>query len=261
MADPSPQELLDFAERLAETSGRILRRYFRTSIKVDAKADASPVTIADRETETALREAIEARYPDHGILGEEFGTTRGQARHVWVLDPIDGTKSFVTGKPLFGTLIGLLREGAPFLGVIDQPILNERWTGVRDQETQFNKRPAKTSAGIELAQAAMYSTTPHMFEGKDASAYSRLAGQVRYPLFGTDCYAYGLLAIGFADLVVEAQLKPYDFCPIVPIVEGAGGRMTDWQGAPLGQKSDGRVLAAANSDLHAKALAALVGHK
>ena len=146
-------------------------------------------------------------------------------------------------------------------GTSQKGISEVSWTGVRGQETRFNKRPAKTSAGIELAQAAMYSTTPHMFEGKDASAYSRLAGQVRYPLFGTDCYAYGLLAIGFADLVVEAQLKPYDFCPIVPIVEGAGGRMTDWQGAPLGQKSDGRVLAAANSDLHAKALAALVGHE
>ena len=257
MADPSPQELLEFVEELAETSGRILRRYFRTPVTVDTKTDASPVTIADRQTETALREAIEARYPDHGILGEEFGTTRGQARHVWVLDPIDGTKSFITGKPLFGTLIGLLREGAPLLGLIDQPVLNERWIGIRGQQTLFNKRPAKTATHPELDQAAMYSTTPFMFDGKDAKAYERLARQVRYPLFGADCYGYGLLAIGFADLVVEAQLKPYDFCPIVPIVEGAGGRMTDWQGAALGPASDGRVLAAANAGLHAKALAAL----
>lgn len=259
MADPSPQELLNFAEALAETSGEVLRRYFRTPVAVDAKPDASPVTIADRETETALREAIEARYPDHGILGEEFGGTRETARHVWVLDPIDGTKAFVTGKPLFGTLIGLLQDGAPLLGVIDQPILNERWRGIRGDVACFNGTPVKTRAATRLADAMMYSTSPAMFEGKDAEAYGRLGDAVRYALFGTDCYAYGLLAMGCVDLVVEAQLKAHDFCPIVPIVEAAGGRMTDWQGAALGPGSDGRVLAAGSADLHAKALAVLNG--
>lgn len=261
MADPSPQELLKFADALAETSGRIVRQYFRTPMQVDAKPDESPVTIADRETEIALRAMIEARYPDHGILGEEFGTLRGDARHVWVLDPIDGTKAFITGKPLFGTLVGLLQEGAPLLGVIDQPILNERWVGIRGQDTLFNKQPVKTRACAELAQAAMYSTSPVMFEGKDATAYETLAARVRYPLFGTDCYGYGLLALGFADLVVEAKLQAYDFCPIIPIVQGAGGQMTDWQGNPLGPASDGRVLAAGSPALHAKALAVLNSHE
>ena len=261
MADPSPEELRTFAEALAEVSGEVLRRYYRTPVDVDQKPDLSPVTIADRETESILRERIEAAFPAHGILGEEFGAIREEARYVWVLDPIDGTKAFITGKPLFGTLIGLLRDNAPFLGLIDQPILNERWVGMRGQETLFNGKPAKTRACLNVGLAAMYSTAPGMFEGDDAEAYGRLKKRVRYPLFGTDCYGYGLLALGFADLVVEAKLKNHDFCPIVPIVEGAGGRMTDWQGRPLGPDSDGRVLAAGDATLYEAALAILRGRE
>ncbi|MCE2510766.1 MAG: histidinol-phosphatase [Alphaproteobacteria bacterium] len=260
MADPSTEELQIFAEQLAGLSGEVARRYFRTPVDVDQKPDASPVTVADREIESILRERIEAAFPAHGILGEEFGTVRGEARYVWVLDPIDGTKAFITGKPLFGTLIGLLEEQKPLLGLIDQPILNERWVGIRGRKTYFNGRPVKTRACPDIGLAAMYSTAPGMFEGKDAETYARLKQRVRYPMFGTDCYGYGLLALGFADLVVEAQLKTHDFFPIVPIVEGAGGRMTDWQGKPLGPNSDGHVLAAGDPALHAAALAILNGH-
>lgn len=261
MADPSPEELRTFVEQLAELSGEVLRRYYRTPVDVDQKPDKSPVTIADRETESILREHIEAVFPSHGILGEEFGAIRQEARYVWVLDPIDGTKAFITGKPLFGTLIGLLKDKTPFLGLIDQPILNERWVGMRGQATLFNGKVTKTRACPDVGLAAMYSTAPGMFEGKDADSYGRLKQRVRYPMFGTDCYGYGLLALGFTDLVVEAKLKNHDFCPIVPIVEGAGGRMTDWQGKPLGLGSDGHVLAAGDSALHEVAMAIIQGHK
>lgn len=259
MADPSPEALRKFAEQLAGLSGEVLRRYFRTPVAVDQKPDASPVTIADREVETILREHIEAAFPEHGILGEEFGAVRENAEYVWVLDPIDGTKAFITGKPLFGTLIGLLKNGQPLLGLIDQPILNERWVGMRGHETLFNGKPVRTRACPDVALAAMYSTAPGMFEGKNAEAYGRVKARVRYPMFGTDCYGYGLLALGFVDLVVEAQLKAHDFCPIVPIVEGAGGCMTDWQGNALGPGSDGRVAAAGDPALHETALALLNG--
>lgn len=259
MGDPSPEDLRTFAEKLAGKSGAILRRHFRTPIAVDAKADRSPVTVADREAETALRQAIEEVFPDHGILGEEFGATRAGATYLWVLDPIDGTKAFITGKPLFGTLIGLLKNGEPCLGVIDQPILNERWVGIRGRPTLFNGKPVKTRACPELGLAAAYSTAPAMFEGKDETAYRRLTEKMRYAMFGTDCYGYGLLALGFVDFIVEAKLKPHDFCPIVPIVEGAGGRMTDWEGRPLGLASDGRVLATGDPARHAQALAILQG--
>lgn len=259
MADPSPEALRKFAEQLAELSGEVLRRYFRTPVAVDQKPDASPVTVADREAETLLRERIEAAFPEHGILGEEFGTVREGAEYVWVLDPIDGTKAFITGKPLFGTLIGLLKNAEPLLGLIDQPILNERWVGMRGEETLFNGKPARARACPKPELAAMYSTAPGMFEGDDAEAYERLKARVRYPMFGTDCYGYGLLALGFVDLVVEAKLKAHDFCPIVPIVEGAGGRMTDWQGNALGPGSDGRVAAAGDPVLHKAALALLNG--
>ena len=202
-----------------------------------------------------MRAIIEAEYPDHGIIGEEMGDLRPDAEFVWVLDPIDGTQSFITGKPIFGTLIGLARDGAPILGVIDQSILGERWTGAAGRPTTFNGEEIHTRDCARLADAWLDATSPEIFGGGDDwAAFKRLRNDVKHPGYGADCYAYGLLASGFIDLVAEAGLKPYDFTALAPIVEGAGGKITDWAGARLTLRSDGRVLAAGDARCHQAAL-------
>jgi inositol-phosphate phosphatase/L-galactose 1-phosphate phosphatase/histidinol-phosphatase len=206
-----------------------------------------------------MRRLIEARLPDHGIIGEEFGRVREAAEYVWVLDPIDGTKSFVSGVPLFGTLIALTRRGRPLLGIIDQPVSRERWVGAVGRSTTLNGAPVRCRACAELAAATLFATTPDMFGGADAAAFAGVAAAAKLVRFGADCYAYGLLAAGFIDLVVEADLKPYDFCPMVAIVEGAGGVVSDWQGRALDLGSDGRVAVAGDRRTHAAALALLAG--
>jgi histidinol phosphatase-like enzyme (inositol monophosphatase family) len=253
------QTLIALAHELADAAGQVVRRYFRTPVGVDVKPDQSPVTIADRETEAAMRDLIARRRPQDGIYGEEHGQERTDAEFVWVLDPIDGTRAFITGMPIFGVLIGLLRQGKPVLGIIDQPILKERWLGIQGQGTTLNGQALATRSCPALDKAFLYSTAPDMFKGADAASYARLRDTVRQPRFGGDCYAYGLLALGLADLVVEASLQPYDYCAVVPVVEGAGGVMTDWRGAPLGLHSDGRVAAAGDRACHAQALALLGG--
>lgn len=256
-----PRESLDayarFAARLADGAGAILREHFRRPVAVERKADGSPVTAADRAAEAAMRTLIAEYYPAHGVVGEEGGAERPAARYVWVLDPIDGTQAFVTGKPSFGTLIALLEDGIPVLGVIDQPITEERWLGRRGQGTTLNGTAVRTRDCVSLRNAALYATTPHMFGGSEATAFERLRSEVALTRYGADCYAYGLLASGFVDLVVEASLQPYDYCALVPVVEGAGGVMTDWEGRTLGLESGGRVAAAGNPALHGAALAIL----
>jgi inositol-phosphate phosphatase/L-galactose 1-phosphate phosphatase/histidinol-phosphatase len=247
------------AEELANAAGAVIRPYFRQKIAVDDKADASPVTIADREAEQAMRALIEARFPADGIFGEEFGTVREGAEWVWVLDPIDGTKSFISGIPLFGTLIALLHRGRPVLGIIDQPISQERWRGIAGEASTHNGEPIGARACPDLAAATLFATAPDMFRGEDADAFARLKARVKLTRHGGDCYAYGLVASGFIDCVVEASLKPYDYCAMVPIIEGAGGVFTDWHGQPLGLHSDGRVLAAGDRRVHAAARALLAG--
>ncbi len=247
---------IDLAEQLADAAGAIARRYFRQPIAVDTKPDQTPVTVADREAEAAMRAAIERQFPGDGILGEEHGAVRTGAARVWVLDPIDGTKSFIAGIPLFGILIALVEHGVPVLGIIDQPISRERWLGVAGQPTRKNGAPIRTRACAELAAASFYATSPDMF-GADRPAFERLKGAVKTAHFGADCYAYGQLASGFIDLVVEADLKPYDYCALVPVIEGAGGAITDWRGDKLGLASDGRVVAAGDPALAAKARAVL----
>jgi len=253
----SSEQTIAFAGRLADAAGEVLRRYFRAPIAVDSKADETPVTVADREAEQAMRALIEETYPDHGMIGEEFGATREGAEHVWVLDPIGGTKAFITGKPVFGTLIALLTDGAPVLGVIDQPVLHERWVGANGRPTAFNGSAAATRRCAGLADAILNATTPDMFAGEDAVRFGRLGAAVQATHYGGDCYAYGLLASGFIDLIVEADLKPYDFCALIPVIEGAGGVVTDWQGRALDLHSDGRVVAAGDPAVHVKAVEVL----
>lgn len=249
--------LASLAERLADAARPITLKYFRSGVEYDVKADASPVTVADREAEAAMRSIIGEAFPEHGILGEEHGAERLAARFVWVLDPIDGTKSFVTGKPLFGTLIALLQDGRPIVGCIDMPALDERWLGIEGRPTTFNGTPVRVRSCGSLDHAWLYATSPQMFRGTEVSAFERLRGGCYAAVWGADLYAYGLLASGRVDLVCEASLQPYDYCAVVPVIQGAGGLITDWQGQPLGLASDGRVLAAGDAALHLKARAAL----
>lgn len=250
---------VDLAYRLADAARPEIMNRFRTGIAVDAKSDASPVTEADRAAERAMRALINETFPDHGILGEEYGAENVDAQYVWVLDPIDGTNSFVTGKPLFGTLIALCEDGAPIVGVIDAPGVEERWCGARGQITTRNGEAVITRDCESLDRAWLYATTPDMFHGTDNDAFTRLSDAAWRTVYGGDCYAYGLLASGYVDLVCEAQLGTYDFAALAPVVEGAGGRFTDWAGNPVNLKTDGRVLAGGDPELHALALEHLQG--
>jgi inositol-phosphate phosphatase/L-galactose 1-phosphate phosphatase/histidinol-phosphatase len=250
---------LAFARHLADAAGDAIRPYFRKPLAISDKADLTPVTAADRAAEETMRALIEARFPEHGILGEEFGRVREDAEFVWALDPIDGTKSFISGVPLFGTLVALTRGGRSILGVIDQPILRERWVGAVGRPTTLNGVAIRCRACPMLAAATLFATTPDMFDGQDAASFARVSAAVKLTRFGADCYAYGLVATGFVDLVLEASLKPYDFCAMVPIVEGAGGVATDWRGGSLHLASDGRILVAGDRRAHDAALALLGG--
>ena len=259
MSEIDLDAFLALALRLADAAGGEIRPHFRKPLAVVDKADLTPVTAADRAAEAVMRKLIEAHFPDHGILGEEFGRVREDAEFVWTLDPIDGTKSFISGVPLFGTLISLTRGGRSILGVIDQPILRERWIGAAGRPTTLNDAVIRCRACPTLASATLFATTPDMFHGEDAASFARVSAAVKLTRFGADCYAYGLVATGFVDLVLEASLKPYDFCAMVPIVEGAGGVATDWRGESLHLASDGRILVAGDHRGHDAALALLGG--
>lgn len=260
-------DLVAFAEALADAAGAVIKRYWRLPIEVESKNEPgrpvpeSPVTVADREVETVMRRMITEKYPAHGIYGEELGQTGLDAEYIWVLDPIDGTKSFITGKPLFGTLIALLHHGRPVLGVIDQCILRERWLGANGR-TLLNGQPVRSHGAPQLAEAMVYATTPHMFgSGLEEDNFAQLRSRARRTLYGCDCYAYALLSSGFVDLVVEADLGVYDYCALVPVVTGAGGRISDWRGKPLtlqsADEAKGRVVAAASESLWRETVAVL----
>jgi len=259
VSDAVLDSFLIVANELADAAGAAIRPHFRTALAVDDKTDLSPVTAADRAAEQAMRRLITARFPEHGIVGEEYGCEHEDAEFVWVLDPIDGTKSFISGVPLFGTLIALMRRGRPILGIIDQPISRERWIGAEDRATTHNGKPVRCRSCAGIAAATVFATTPEMFHGADAAAFARVSRAAKLTRFGADCYAYGLVALGFADIVIEASLQTYDFGPVLPIIEGAGGIATDWSGTPLGLSSDGRVLIAGDKRAHSDALELLRG--
>ncbi|MGF1476210.1 MAG: histidinol-phosphatase [Geminicoccaceae bacterium] len=243
------------AIKLADAAGTVIRRHFRTSFEVANKADESPVTVADRMAEEVMRRLLAEERPQDGVFGEEFGHQAGSNGRLWVLDPIDGTRAFLVGKPIFGTLIALTVEGVPQLGVIDQPILRERWVGCRGETTSFCGRRATVRSCARLIEARFVTTTPEVFETtQEKAALDHMIAATASTSFGGDCYGYGLVASGYADLVVEAGLKPYDFLAIVPVIEGAGGTMTDWRGQPLSIESDGQVIAAGDGRVHREAL-------
>ena len=250
-------EFLNFADKLANDTQKIALKYFRTKMSIDIKNDESPVTRADREIETIMRTIIEKKYPHHGIIGEEFGSTNPESEFIWALDPIDGTQSFITGKPLFGTLIALLHQNQPIIGIINMPALNERWIGAKNNPTLFQGKPAMTRPCNQIYDAWLYATSPHMFTSDNFQNFSVLQESVYRAVYGAECQAYGFLASGWIDLVCEDTMKIYDYAALIPVIEGAGGVITDWNGLPLSKESNGTVLACGSEILHQKSLSLL----
>jgi len=253
-------EMLDFAVHIAEEAGEIALHYFRSPLTVYSKSSElfDPVTRADREIEQRLRDRIASAYPEHAIIGEEYGETGGN--HVqWIIDPIDGTRGFVSGSPMWGMLIGVMMDRVPVLGVIHQPFLGEFFYGSADGaffKSEYGNTAIHTRNTESLSEAVLYCTHPGMFGSvAEKVAFERIEAACRFSRYGGDCYGYALLAAGYADLVVEAALQPYDIIPLIPLIEAAGGVVSDWSGAsPI---SGGRVVAAATPALHREALTLL----
>ena len=239
------QDFIDLMSHMADESEKIAQKYFRQALNVENKSDESPVTIADKEIEHALRAITQEHRPEDGIIGEEYGSLEGKSPYQWIFDPIDGTKSFVTGRPSFGTLIALCENGTPIAGLINQPITQERWLGCKGTQTTFNGTPIKTRPCNTLKETSCFSTSPSMIPDLWQSLYDAC----NIVVWGGDCYSYGLLAHGFADMVVEKDLSAYDFAALPPIIEGAGGLMCDWEGKPLTLSSNGAVLALGDASL------------
>jgi myo-inositol-1(or 4)-monophosphatase len=262
---PDLQELIDFAHTLADGSGQAVLPYFRVPVGItnkDRTGGFDPVTAADEAAERSIAAAVAQRWPDHGFVGEEHGTKRPDARYRWVVDPIDGTRAFIMGSPMWGTLIGLMDGSDPVLGLMDQPFTRERfWSGPDGSFLRVGDTPPmpiKTRSCSALSDAVLTTTHPDLFEaGMEADAFARLKGHVRMTRFGGDCYGYCLLAAGFVDLVVEAGLKAYDIVALIPIIEKAGGRITTWDGKPATE--GGRIVASGDPHLHDEALAVLAG--
>ena len=233
------------ANRLADAARAAILPLFRTGIGSERKDDRTPVTEADRAAEEAMRRLIKAEFPRDAIHGEEFGAEAGTSGRTWVLDPIDGTTAFMAGRPIFGTLIALVQEGWPVLGVIDQAVLQERWVGATGQATTFNGTAVRTRPCRALADAAIATTGPHYFDDHDGAHFMGLAAKTDHKrmVMGGDCYNYAMLAMGQLDVVCEANLKLHDYAALIPVVEGAGGTMCDWNGEPLHAASSGHVLA------------------
>jgi histidinol phosphatase-like enzyme (inositol monophosphatase family) len=249
---PDTDALIAAACAAADIAGAIIRPFFRAGVAADLKADRSPVTVADRSAEQAIRAALTERFPDHGVLGEEFGDDRPGASLRWVLDPIDGTRAFITGRPTFGTLIALFQDNDPIIGVIDQPVTGERWVAAIGRRTKFTG-PLGGKVGCRpcpsLSDAELSCTSPEMLEGDDLPRWQRLRRSVRRNYWGGDCYAYGLLALGQIDVIAERDMKVWDWGALVPVIEGAGGSVTDWEGRPLRPDGDGRVLSVGDKTL------------
>lgn len=246
------------AEAAADVAAAVVRPFFRAGLQSDLKSDASPVTIADRSAELAMRGVLAQRLSTHSVAGEEFPEHNPGQRFRWVLDPIDGTRAFITGRPQFGTLVALLDGDTPILGVIDQPVTRERWIGAAGRPTVFKGEFGRAGCRLcpSLDHAELSCTSPQI-HANDTPRWERLRSTVRRTSYGGDCYAYGLLALGQIDIIAEATMQVWDWAALVPVIAGAGGSITDWTGAPLHPGGDGRVLALGDPSLLDAAVRAL----
>ena len=254
-------ELVLFADELANVSGGIIKKYYRNKIAPGVeKKDYTPVTICDLAVERALRDKIETKYPEHRIWGEEFGAKGGNSEYSWCLDPIDGTSSFVIGKPLFTTLIAICYEEKPIFGLVDQPILKERWQGGDGLQSSFNRKEIKINNKTLLKDATLVTTSPYLFSAEESIIFDIVRKETKYQSYGGvfcggDAYNYMLLTMGFVDVIIESGLKKHDFMALIPIIKGAGGVISDWQGNDLTMDSVGQVLVSGNQKLHKEVLA------
>jgi inositol-phosphate phosphatase/L-galactose 1-phosphate phosphatase/histidinol-phosphatase len=254
------REAIRFAHRLADASGAMIREAaISYDVLIESKADDSPVTEIDRRVESTLREMIMRAFPEHGILGEEFDPKDTDAEYVWVIDPIDGTKAFMSGIPVFGTLISLAHRGTPIIGVIDHPVTHERWTGADGVPTTLNGRPVRTRASNGLAGALMTIGNPEALSEVEMEAFARLRQSVKWCVYGGSCYAYARLAAGSIDLSLDSGLDAFDYCALAPVIRNAGGKITDWEGRPLSINSTQRCIATGDPELHAEVIRLLSG--
>lgn len=249
------REFVDFSKELARASGEIIMRYFRSDFAVETKSDESPVTIADKQAEETMREMIMKEYPAHGIIGEEFGVHNEEAEYQWVLDPIDGTKSFVSGTFLFGTLIGLMKDGQPIVGAIHHPLTSHLLIGTGD-EARLNDEIVQVRPTRELRDAVMlYSDFIHVGQYQNGIAFQQLMGRTNYNRTWGDCHGYFLLATGYADIMLDPIMHLWDIVALIPVVEGAGGKITSWNGGP---PLSGNGIIATNGPLHSQVLRVLI---
>jgi len=250
-----------FVEQLASVAGDAILPFFRTTLSIENKSHGGgfdPVTAADRAAESAMRALIRRNFPDHGIIGEEYGNEHTDAEYVWALDPIDGTKSFICGLPVWGTLIALMRKGEPVYGVMNQPFTREQFSGdgaAASYRGPTGKRSLSVRRCASLAEATLTTTSPLLMRESDRTIFGKVEKAVRLCRYGGDCYSYCMLAAGHVDLVIETELKPYDVMPLIPIITGAGGIVTSWEGGPA--KDGGRILAAGDARVHTAAMALL----
>ena len=252
-------ELIAFANKLADIATEISKKYYRVSNEEMAKDDDSPVTIADKTIEEKIREEIFLHYPDHGIIGEEYGNHQENAKYVWIIDPIDGTSSFIVGRPIFGNLIALTENNKVILGIINQPINGERWLGIEGQGTWFNGNKIHTRNCQNIENAVLSSSSPFFFKDENKIIFEKICSLTKYQkiggvVYGGDCYAYGCLASGFVDLIIEPELKIYDFASHIPIIKNAGGIITDWSGNELKLESNTKLVASSTPKLHEQVL-------
>lgn len=248
MPTPDLDPFVALAEAIADGARTIALRHFRAT-SFDDKADGTPVTAADREIEAFARALIAERAPDHGVIGEEEAPDRPDAEYVWVLDPIDGTKAFISGTATFATLVALVHRGRPVVGVIDQAVTDERWVGVEGRPTTFRGAPCRVRAPRPIEQSVLCLPAPEVVPGELERGFRALTAAGRWSVYQLDAYGYGLCAAGHIDVVVEHGLGPHDFCALVPVVTGAGGTIVDWQGRPLELGSGGNVVAASHVGL------------
>ncbi len=245
---------LKFANSIADKARDIARHYYRQSKKQWIKSDNTWVTEADCAIEDMARVRVKEHFPDHDFFGEEYGDTTSERKLKWCLDPIDGTMAFVYGLPTFGVLIALTENTEPIVGIIELPAMKERWCGARGFTTTRKGRPCRTNPDRSLIDTAVFATSIDMFSDEERELFNRVSLNARERRFGADCYAYGLLASGYIDVVMEADMKAYDLMALVPVVEGAGGIITDWDGKPIKLGSGKQVLAASNRKLHEECL-------
>ncbi len=259
VSDTDLRGFAEFAGRLADASRACIHAMNGKSFRIIRKGDGSPVTTVDRAVEDGIREMIAAECPDHGIIGEERGDTDPHSAFVWAIDPIDGTLPFLAGLPVYGTLIALLHDEKPVLGVIDMPATQERWIGCGGLPTTLNGEPVRTRACADLSTALLSTSNPDFYGASDFQAFERLKAKVRWAVYGGSCMAYAQVATGRIDVGVDVNFDIFDYLALVPVIEGAGGVVTDWEANPLTFKSGGRLVAAGDKRAHEQALEVLQG--